>query len=318
MKHPRSSAILGAAGAITAICVLSAGADEPTEGLVALWRAEGNAQDSIGANHGVLVGGTSFTNGVEGQCFAFDGVSGYIELTNTGDMDFGTNNFTVCAWAFFASSGGGLSSDQTLFHKVLGSYPNDRGYFLEYVSGEPQPVLRFMVRDTTSNANDLMLPASICTDQWFHIAGVRSGNVNRIYLNGALLGELEAGSNIDIGIGGNARIGSLLGLSGNARFFRGRLDEVSLYGRALSEDEVYRLGTMKPRLSLRSLSDQIEISWTSQSNRSYVVSYRGDLCTNSWTALGSPILATGFVGVAYDSNPGSSTQRFYQVVTPVP
>jgi hypothetical protein len=318
MKHAKKSAMLGAAVAIAALYVLSAGADEIPDGIAALWQAEGNAQDSIGANHGIPVGGASFTNGIEEQCFAFDGVSGYVELTNTGDMDFGTNNFTVCAWAFFASSGGGLSSDQTLFQKVLGSYPNDRGYFIEYVSGEPQPVLRFMVRDTTSNANDFMLPAPICADQWFHIAGVRSGSVNRIYLNGALLGEQEAGSNVDIGIGGTARIGGLLGLSGNARFFRGRLDEVSLYGRALSEDEIYRLGTMKPRLSLRSLSDQIEISWTSQSNRPYVLSYSSNLCTNSWTALGSPILATGFVSVAYDSSPGASTQRFHQVVTPVP
>lgn len=304
--------------AMTAANIRSVTANEIPDGIVALWRGEGDAQDSIGDNHGRLVGGASFTNGIEGQCFAFDGVSGYVELTNTGGLDFGANSFTVCAWAFFASYGGGLSSDQTLFHKVMGSYPNDRGYFLEYVSGEAQPVLRFMVRDTTSNANDLMLPAPICVDQWFHIAGVRSGNVNRIYLNGFPLGEQEAGSNVDIGIGGSARIGNLTGFLGNARFFRGALDEVSLYGRALTQTELFRLATMKPRLSLRATQDQIEITWTSQPNRSYQLMYNSDLRTNSWVTLGSPIVATEFVSVAHDSLQEAGTQRFYQVVTPAP
>ncbi|MBM4029724.1 MAG: LamG domain-containing protein [Planctomycetes bacterium] len=318
MNTCKWNTILPLVAVIAAASAHPAMADALPDGVVALWRGEGNAQDSIGQNHGSLVGGTSFTNGIEDQCFAFNGTSGYVELTNAGDLDFGTSNFTVCAWAFFASAGGGLSSDQTLFQKVLGSYPNDRGYFLEYVSGEPQPVLRFMVRDTTSNANDFMLPAPLRVDQWFHIAGVRSGNVNRIYLNGALLGEQQAGSNIDVGSGGTARIGGLLSLTGDARFFRGRLDEVSLYDRALSADQIYRLGTMKPTLSVQAVSDQIEISWTSQSNRSYEIRYSGTLHTNAWTPLGGPILATGAVSVAYDSFPGANTQRFYQVVSPVP
>jgi hypothetical protein len=134
MNTYKWNAILAVVTVIAAASAYPAKADAPPDGVVALWRGEGDAQDNIGENHGSLAGGASFTNGIEEQCFAFDGVSGYVELTNTGDMDFGTNNFTVCAWAFFASAGGGLSSDQTLFQKVLGSYPNDRGYFLEYVS----------------------------------------------------------------------------------------------------------------------------------------------------------------------------------------
>ena len=318
MRTNKMSAPIGVIMTIAAVGVPPAEANDVPEGMVAFWRAEGNAQDSVGENHGTLVGGASFTNGMEGQSFAFDGASGYVELTNAGDLDFGTNDFTVCAWAFFSSSGGGLSSDQTIFHKVLGSYPNDRGYFLEYVSGEPQPVLRFMVRDTTANANDLMLPAPICTGHWFHIAGVRSGNVNRIYLDGSPLGEQVAGSNVDIGIGGSARIGSLAGLFGNARFFSGALDEVSLYGRALTQAELFRLSTMKPTLSLRKTQDQLEIAWASQSNRSYEVRHSGDLRTNSWVTLGSPVVATGLVSVAYDSVPEAGAPRFYQVTTPAP
>ena len=317
MRTHRKNAVIGTAVAMVAACVCCAAAGDLPEGIVALWQAEGNSQDSMGENHGSPVGGVSFSKGIEGQCFNFDGTSGYIDLTNTGDLDFGTSNFTVCAWAFFNSTGNGLSYDQTLFHKVLGSYPNDRGYFIEY-NGQPEPALRFMVRDTTGNQNDLILPVSICGDHWVHITGVRSGNVNRIYLNGEQLGEQEAGSNIDIGIGGDARIGSIKGLHGTARYFRGLLDEVSLYGRALSPSEIYSLATMRPQMSLRTVLDQVEISWTSQSNRSYEVRYSSNLLTNSWTSIGSPIVATGCVSRAYDSLPAASTQKFYRVVTPVP
>src|SRR5437899_546796 len=51
----------------------------PPAGLVSWWRGEGDASDWTGAHNGVFTNGVSFTNGVVGQAFALDGVSGAID-----------------------------------------------------------------------------------------------------------------------------------------------------------------------------------------------------------------------------------------------
>jgi hypothetical protein len=165
--------------------------------------------------------------------------------------------------------------------------------------------------------NDLMLPAPLVVDHWCHIAGVRSGNTSRIYFDGSSLGEQTAGSNIDVGTGGETRIGANVYM-GAGRYFRGAIDELSLYGRALTEAELYRLATLPPRLSLSASPGRIQLSWTSQSNRAYEVRYSPDLISTSWTSLGEAILSTGYVTSTNDSTVESAGQRFYRVSTPVP
>jgi len=292
-------------------------ADEPAAGIVAWWRAEGDGQDSAGSSHGTVFGGTSYSEGAVGRCFRFDGASGYVELANSGSLDVGTNDFTLCAWVFFASGGAGFTADQDILQKSIGTYPNDRGYLLEFVTGEPQPVLRLRTSDTNANKNDLMVNAPLVLDRWFHIAGVRTGDTNRIFVDGELAGEQTAGSNADLGAGGEARIGAKVH-AGLGRFFHGGLDEVSLYGRALAQGEIRRLATLRPRVGVRTTPGQVEVTWWSQSNRTYEVTASPDLSAGSWSVLGASVVATGSPSVVVDVLPGPGTQRFYRVSTPLP
>jgi hypothetical protein len=296
---------------------ISSLADDWPSALLAKWSAEGSAQDSVGVNHGTIVGGVGYAKGIRGQTFTFDGASGYIDVTNTGDLDFGTNDFSICAWVYFASWGGGLSTDQDILQRSLGTYPNDRSYLLEYAATETPPVLRFVVRDSTSNQNDMMLPSPITVDEWYHIAAVRTGNTNRLFLDGSLLGEQTAGSNVDLGSGGETRIGALVHW-GPGRYFRGAIDELAVFGRALSESEIARLATMPPLLSLRETAGQMDLSWTSKSNRVYEVQCSPDLSSNSWSTLVGSIVATASMTVTNDPAFGQYSQRFYRVVTPEP
>jgi len=55
----------------------------PTPGPAAWWRAEGNADDSVGTSHGAINGGVTFVSGVVNQGFSFDGVNGYIEAPDS-------------------------------------------------------------------------------------------------------------------------------------------------------------------------------------------------------------------------------------------
>src|SRR5882724_8260496 len=56
----------------------------PCEGgrLVAWWRGDGNAVDTIGGHNGTLVGNTAFVTGVAGQAFRFDGDGDGVAIGN--------------------------------------------------------------------------------------------------------------------------------------------------------------------------------------------------------------------------------------------
>jgi amino acid permease len=67
---------------ISMIGITASSAEASPSGLVAWWKAENNANDSVGGYNGTLYGGTTFTSGKVGQAFSFDGVDDYIEIRN--------------------------------------------------------------------------------------------------------------------------------------------------------------------------------------------------------------------------------------------
>jgi hypothetical protein len=62
-------------------------------GLISWWPAEGDADDSIGGNNGMLVKGVGFTNGMVGQAISLDYASGYVSM---GNNPYGKCHFRNC------------------------------------------------------------------------------------------------------------------------------------------------------------------------------------------------------------------------------
>src|SRR4051794_30984795 len=65
--------------------------------LIHEWQGDGNANDSTGTNNGSLVGDTTFTTGVSGQAFSFDGNGDYVSVPDDASHYF-SGSFTVDAW----------------------------------------------------------------------------------------------------------------------------------------------------------------------------------------------------------------------------
>ncbi len=207
-------------------------------GLSAWWRAEGNANDSVGSNHGTMLGDAGFAPGAVGQAFRLDGVDDWVSIANTAAMDFGTGDFTIELWMNLDS----VARLQDVVLKVCcGSCPSHRVYLIEVDSG----TLRFLVRDTTSNQNDLVVPAGLVPGVWHHVAAVREGDTSRLYLDGLLLGGQTAGTAVDTGSAGTAAFGRQTPLlpccPTDTRLFGGSLDEISLYRRALTGQEIQQI-----------------------------------------------------------------------------
>lgn len=127
-----------------------------------------------------------------------------------------------------------LNVREIFLGKANGSGPGTSPYWLEITSGN---TLRFLLGNGTS---DKTIASGLISDYgWHMVAGTYNGEVQTLYLDGVQVGSklFWAGSiysdNYNFGIG---RLGSLGSL-----YFSGAIDDVRVYNRALSANEIKQL-----------------------------------------------------------------------------
>lgn len=204
----------------------------PPSGLVSWWRADGNADDAVGTNNGILEGGVSYATGEVGEAFVFDGTSGYITIPSSANLA-PTGPFTVEAWVNYAmpganhfifskgiDAGGGSSVDWALSvgdDNKLRAHMNIGGHW-------------YVVYCNTA----------LATNTWYHVAMVYDGAAVMGYLNGALDGSYSTSGAVQT-TASALKIGAYSAPVGNgppAYPFAGEIDEPSFYNRALSASEL--------------------------------------------------------------------------------
>jgi len=219
----------------------------PPPGLVAWWRGEGTARDSAGGADGILYRGVTFAAGKVGRCFAFDGISSGINVPDVPAFAL-TNSLTVEGWLFVPSAP--LVPGMVLFRGD--TRPGLDPY---YVSVEPQAGTSGMLNFVVWNADNIntSISAPMPLGVWTHIAATldNCGGLMRLYTNAVVaaetnttirpLGALDPNYQPGIGIGNHSSQPSPFNYP-----FHGLIDELSVYNRALSPNEVqaiYRAGS---------------------------------------------------------------------------
>ncbi|MCK5025356.1 MAG: hypothetical protein KAS15_02110, partial [Nanoarchaeota archaeon] len=82
---------------------------------------------------------------------------------------------------------------------------------------------------------------SLTPDTWYHILGIYDGSEMRLYINGILNNSLSATGSL-----APTTVANVIGAESATNFsFNGTIDEVALYGRSLSGDEVWDLYSSK-------------------------------------------------------------------------
>jgi hypothetical protein len=210
-------------------------------GLVGWWRAEDDAKDSAGTNHGVLRNGTGFSAGKVGQAFSLDGTDDCVEIPDAPALR--PVSLTLEAWVAFDV----ISRLIVIFAKPVGTGTSD-SYALWLDAG----TIRGAVGDAASNGTQLFAPFSPSLGSTYHLAYTfdDAAKQQALYVSG-----------IQVAIGDTTKsIGYdtqplLLGRdteNGIPNFFlQGRIDEASIYNRALSGAEiasVYNAGPAGKRL----------------------------------------------------------------------
>ncbi len=198
----------------------------PPVGLVSWWPGNSNATDIVSGHDGTLSNGASFTNGEVGQAFLLDGVSQYVEVPSSPAVSFGpTAPMSVALWAY--RTGGGNVMHLLGKRDGCGGSSTEINYqiALNMISGEG---LTFGPAAGYSAASGLDLPMNV----WTHLAGTFDRTNLSLYING----ELKVTRISSLGPENSAPL--LIGGSGSCTPFAGRIDEVSLYNRALTPAEV--------------------------------------------------------------------------------
>lgn len=208
----------------------------PPSGLVHWWQGEGVAVDAVGDLSGTLINGTTFAGGTVGQAFSFDGVNDYIS-TRTPVLNSIVDSYTLEFWAFPTAS---RASTPEATGGIWGTSAQRYAIYPRYQS----PGIASGVSVGTNgvsvfeHGNDY-LPALLVYDApiegWNHIVVVYESRQPRLYVNGAL---------VRIGLTSeySSSPTTFLGEAGQGYgYYRGLLDEVSIYDRALSDVEVQEI-----------------------------------------------------------------------------
>jgi len=177
-------------------------------------------------NHGTIYGAT-WTDGKFGKALSFDGVDDYVEVADSSSLDI-TDEITIMAWVKPRGSYADLTYP-TIVRKE-GAYGLRFGHSTGNLNGVIWIGGSAVYSNSIENAWD--------TTRWTHFAFVYDGQYLRLYRNGveaatpkACTGTIDVSAN-NLGIGASGK-GSYL--------FNGTIDEVRIYNRALSENEIKML-----------------------------------------------------------------------------
>jgi hypothetical protein len=213
---------------------------DPPNGLVAWWQAEDNANDSVGTNNGTLVSGITFTDGKVGQGFHLNGTNQYIQIADSTSLK--PTDVTVEAWVRLdvevTPNAGNPGLQYIVFKKNTRNY-NFEGYTLlkNRVSG--QDIFSFAIASAGGgqiHADSTTVPQ---VGVWYHVAGTydSSSGYLKLYVNGVQEGSAYAYAGFPLNYGTRPIFIGTTGESFDGKL-EGTVDEVSIYSRALSTNEI--------------------------------------------------------------------------------
>ncbi len=186
-------------------------------GMLAWWKAEGNALDSAGTNNGTTQGVMNYTNGEVAQAFSLNGVDSGFSAT-VGTLASGNTPHTIEGWFYINA----LPPNRTWL-VLLGTPNAGSHHWLLQTDGTTQ----FGVWSGAQASP--VLPVG----SWVHLAVTFDGTTMSCYTNGQLQSAQSATFSF------TSPVPITMGVpQGSENFFNGKIDEVSLYNRALSSNEV--------------------------------------------------------------------------------
>jgi fibronectin type 3 domain-containing protein len=305
--------LVAAIAAAAMVAPVTASAD--TAGLVAAYGFEetsgtGVVDSSSAGNAGIVAGATRTTAGRFGRALSFDGVDDRVNVNDAASLDL-TTGMTLEAWVNPTAAGGAWRT------VVIKEQPAQLAYALYSAESNNRPSAH-----AYTNADiDARGGAAVPLNTWTHLAVTYDGAMLRLYVNGApaagraLTGAMVTSSS-PLRIGGNAVWGE---------YFKGLIDEVRVYNRALTSGEIAAdmaasvVPTDTPPSAPTVASptvdgDDVALTWSASTDDIGVASYRVHRATTvGFTPSDANLLTTTTTLSHLDANLAAGTYH-YKVV----
>ncbi|MCD6506247.1 LamG domain-containing protein [Candidatus Poribacteria bacterium] len=220
------------------LALVQTGSAIEREGLVGLWlfdEGEGEVlKDLSGNGNDGQIAGAKWVKGKFGKALEFNG-SGYVEVPASDSLNSIEKEISVLAWVqvknwanwarVVARGNWTPAMDQYQFLLLLGGSTGDIGFCVS-IKGERakyagKPVLK--------------------VNQWHHVAGTSDGQQVKLYVDGEFLGSSASAAPINRVDDEPLTIGCGYANNSRSSFFSGNVDEVAIFSRALSQDEIKEL-----------------------------------------------------------------------------
>ena len=207
----------------------------PAAGLIAWYPFNGNADDETGNGLDGIVSGAVLTTdrkNSENSAYYFDGTDDHIKVMYHDLLNL--NAFTIAAWVYVERFGGLQESAGMILSRGIFPFFNyqlNAGTYCTCGSS-------FNVSTTISGINrSLFATSSYAINSWYFVAATNDGTNLKLYIDMVRAGELISGSSEsntnDLYIGKYE--------SDMLWNFKGKIDDIRIYDRALDESEILQL-----------------------------------------------------------------------------
>lgn len=178
-------------------------------------------------NECTIKGNPKVAAGKFGQGFEFNGSTDFIEVAESDSLATLADQITMVAWIYPND----LSGTGDVINKWGG---NDDGNAIHFEVNSGGTLRMCLRQDPGTKIVDFTTTDAIKVKQWTHLTGVYDGSEGRVYFNGKMVASAKGGGKIEV----ERKVYEIGGNTVDSRYVNGILDEVAIFNRALSDDDI--------------------------------------------------------------------------------
>lgn len=191
--------------------------------------------DSGNGSDGKMIGAVNCWCGIDDDGLLFDGQGAYLEFSGMVNNYFNTSDLTI---SFYFRNEGRNIFRQSMLNKRSDC---ETEYLLDIQLDQIHQEVRTEFRENEFKDYGDISP-DLDGNGWHHFALVRKGTLAYTYINGSLIRSGRRCSGVDISNEAKLNFANSPCVErGGTRRFKGILDELRIYDRALSEEEIQAL-----------------------------------------------------------------------------
>ena len=205
-----------------------------TTGLKAYYKFDGNYADSSGNNNHGINSGTTFTADRRlnnNKAVDFNGTSSYITIPASTSLNSIKTDFSVSTWVYVTNwfNWGGFKYAPIICKTQISTATQYRFTLLDNAF------------DVISNTKKFYqtIPTAFNTGTWYHVAVSNNGDSCSLYVNGIFVQLTLNGAAFPSDTNQSLEIGR--DVAGSLDYLNGSLDELRIYNRALTSQDVTNL-----------------------------------------------------------------------------